>query len=361
MVKTKQLIGALLLLATFSCQSISQPNGGPHTSPILLGSTPNNLVRGIIPAGLPPALRIQSGQAVRIDTFSHHGFVDDPVAFFKNYGISEDKILPDLIAVTKKLPRPKDGGTHVLTGPIYVDGAEPGDTLEVRILDLKPRVPYGGNGSGPDRGVLPDLLTKPDQKIIQFDMQRNVALFSKDIEVPLQPFMGIMAVAPPKELGRVNSTPPGVYGGNLDLKELTIGATLFLPVHQSGAQFVTGDGHAGQGDGEVNGTAIETSLSATLQFILHKRKRLEVPRAETGTHYIVMGLDKDLDEALKKSVRETVKFLAETRGLNATDAYSLASIAVDYKVAEAVDQVQLVAGMIPKKIFKTNPEYWYRK
>jgi acetamidase/formamidase len=270
-------------------------------------------------------------------------------------------ILPDLIVASKKLPRPKDGGTHVLTGPIYIEGAEPSDMLEVRILDVKPRVPYGGNGSGPGRGVVPELLTEADQKVIQLDLQRNVALFSKDIEVPLQPFMGIMAVAPPSHLGRVHSTPPGVYGGNLDLKDLTKGATLFLPVFHSGAQFVAGDGHSVQGDGEVNGTAIETSLTGTFQFILHKNKRLEVPRAETHSHHILMGLDADLDQAMKKAVQETVKFLMEEKGLNKIDAYSLASIGVDFKVAEAVDQVLLIVGMVPKKIFKSNPEYWYKQ
>jgi acetamidase/formamidase len=331
------------------------------SAPLILRSNLENLVRGYIPAGLPPALRIKSGQTVQIETFSHHGFVDDPVAFFKGYGISPDSVLPDLIAASKKLPRPKDGGTHVLTGPIHVEGAEPGDTLEIRIIDVKPRVPYGGNGSGPQRGVVPDLLTEANQKIIELDFNRNVALFSKDIEVPLQPFMGIMAVAPPSNLGKVNSTPPGVYGGNLDLKDLTKGSTLFLPVFHPGAQFVTGDGHSGQGDGEVNGTAIETSLTGTFQFIVHKNKRLEVPRAETKSHYILMGLDKDLNEAMKRAVRETVRFLEEERGLNKTDAYSLASIGVDFKIAEAVDQVLLVVGMIPKKIFKSNPEYWYKE
>src|ERR1043166_1523261 len=121
---------------------------------LILRSTPENLLRGFIPAGMMPALRIQSGQVVQIETFSHHGFVDDPAAFFKNYGISADMILPDLIVAVKKHPRPKDGAPHVLTGPIYVDGAEAGDTLEVRILDLKPRVPYGGNGSGAHGGRL---------------------------------------------------------------------------------------------------------------------------------------------------------------------------------------------------------------
>ncbi len=334
------LAGIFLVMGLPDVPAIFAQGAAPQaSSPLILRSTIENLVRGFIPAGMAPALRVQSGQTVQIETFSHHGFVDDPVAFFKGYGISAEMVLPDLIAASKKLPRPKDGGIHVLTGPIYIEGAEPGDMLEVRILDLKPRVPYGGNGSGPERGVVPDLLTETNQKIIQLDLNRNVALFSKEIEVPLQPFMGIMAIAPPSNLGKVSSTPPGVYGGNLDLKDLTKGATLFLPVFQPGAQFVTGHGHSGQGDGEVNGTAIETSLTGTFQFILHKGKRLEVPRAETKSHYILMGLD---------------------RGLTKTDAYSLASIGVDFKIAEAVDQVLLVVGMIPKKIFKTNPEYWYK-
>ena len=161
-------------------EAFAQSPGGQTSAPLILRSTLENLVRGYIPAGLPPALRIKSGQIVQIDTFSHHGFVDDPVSFFKGYGISPEMILPDLIAASKKLPRPKDGGTHVLTGPIYIEGAESGDMLEVRILDVKPRVPYGGNGSGPGRGVVPDLLTEANQKIIQLDLKRNVALLSKD-------------------------------------------------------------------------------------------------------------------------------------------------------------------------------------
>ncbi len=359
----RAVLAGILLVSGWDnlSEAFAQAAAEQASTPLILRSTPENLNRGFITTDLPPALRIKSGQTVEIETFSHHGFVDDPVAFFKGYGISPEMILPDLIAASKKLPRPKDGGTHVLTGPIYIDGAEPGDTLEVRIHDVKPRVPYGGNGSGPGRGVVGDLLSEANQKIIQLDLQRNVALFNKDIEVPLQPFMGIMAVAPPASLGKVNSTPPGVYGGNLDLKDLTKGATLFLPVFQAGAQFVVGDGHSGQGDGEVNGTAIETSLTGNFQFILHKGKRLEVPRAETKNHYILMGLDVDLNQAMKKAVQETVKFLVEEKGLNRTDAYSLASIGVDFKVAEAVDQVLLIVGIIPKKIFKSNPEYWYKE
>src|SRR5262245_29498977 len=186
------------------------------SAPLILRSTLENLSRGFIPAGLPPALRIKSGQTVQIETFAHQGVVDVPVACFKGYGISPEMVLPDLIAVSKNLPRPKDGGTHVLTGPIYIDDAEPGDTLEIRILDVKPRVPYGGNGSGPGRGVVGDLLTEANQKISQLDLKRNVALFNKDIEVPLQPFMGIMAVAPPSRLGRVSPNPTLFRSGSGD-------------------------------------------------------------------------------------------------------------------------------------------------
>ena len=176
------------------------------SAPLILRSAAKTQ-RSFIPAGLPP-LRIKSGQSVQVDTFSTTGSSMTRSHFFKSYGISPEMILPDLIAASKTLPRPKDGGTHVLTGPIYIDGAEPGDTLEIRIIDVKPRVCHGGNGSGPGRGVVPDLLTEANQKIIQLDLKRNVALFSKDIEVPLQPFMGIMAVAPPSSAGRVNSTRP---------------------------------------------------------------------------------------------------------------------------------------------------------
>ena len=150
----------------------------------------------------------------------------------------------------------------MLTGPVYVEGARPGDMLEVRILDVEIRVPYGVNVTGPGRGAAPDLLREPADKIILLDLQRNVALFAPGVEVPLAPFMGIVAVAPPPELKRVSTKPPGAFGGNLDFKHLVAGSTLYLPVFNEGALFYTGDGHACQGDGEVDGTAIEISLDA---------------------------------------------------------------------------------------------------
>ena len=164
--------------------------------------------------------------------------------------------------------------------------------LEVRILALEHRVPYGVNNSNRGTGVLPDLLGAPTPKVIKLDLARKVALFSSEIDVPLQPFMGIMAVAPPRNTWMISSRPPGVYGGNMDFNKLTVGATLYLPVFHNGAQFFTGDSHAVQGDGEINGTAIEASLTGTFQFIVHKGigTVMHWPSAEDATHYYTMGL-----------------------------------------------------------------------
>jgi acetamidase/formamidase len=149
----------------------------------------------------------------------------------------------------------------------------------------------------------------------------------------------------------------------MDFNKLTVGATLYLPVFHKGAQFFTGDSHAVQADGEINGTAIEASLTGTFQFIVHKAagRAMTWPRAEDANYYYAMGMDLDLDEAMKHAAQETVNFLRDRKGLSAADAYALASIAVDFRVAEAVDAVQMVYGSIPKKIFKSNPEYWARK
>ena len=329
-----------------------------------LRSTPETVIWGYLTADLPPALTIKSGQTVKIDTVSHQGLLtkDDPVTFFGQAGISQDQVLQDAIDIYKTVPSSRGMSVHVLTGPIYVEGAAPGDMLEVRVHKLELRVPYGVNNSGPISGVLPGLLSAPAPKIIKFDMARDVALFSDEIEVPLSPFLGIMSVAPSREVLLVSSRPPWRWGGNIDFNKLTPGASLYLPVFNTGAQFYTGDPHAAQGDGEVNGTAIEASLTATLQFIVHKGagKAMRWPRAEDATHYYTMGMDLDLNVAMRHATRETVDFLQEQFGLSTVDAYSLASIAVDFRVAEAVDSVQMIYGMIPKKLFKKNPEYWAR-
>ena len=329
-----------------------------------LRSTPETVIWGYLTADLPAALTIKSGQTVKIDTVSHQGLLgkDDPATFFASAGIPKDQVLQDAIDIHKTVPRSRGLSVHVLTGPIYVEGAALGDMLEVRIHKLELRVPYGVNNSGPTSGVLPGFLSAPAPKIIKFDMARNVALFSDEIEVPLSPFLGIMSVAPSRDVLLVSSRPPWRWGGNIDFNKLTAGATLYLPVFNNGAQFYTGDPHAAQGDGEVNGTAIEASLAATLQFVLHKGagKAMRWPRAEDATHYYTMGMDLDLNVAMRHATRETVDFLQEQFGLSPADAYALASIAVDFRVAEAVDSVQMIYGMIPKKLFKKNPEYWAR-
>lgn len=189
-------------------------------------------------------------------------------------------------------------------------------------------------------------------------MKRRVALFAPGIEVPLVPFLGTMAVMPAKPLNNVRA--PGNFGGNLDMNRLTIGSSLYLPVYQRGALFYTGDSHAVQADGEVNGTAIEASLSAVLQFVVHKGagRGMKWPRAEDAQNYYVMGMDVDLDKAMKEAVQETITFLGRERGLSPADAYALSSIGVNYTVAEAVDYVQMIYGAIPKKLFATNQPFW---
>jgi len=320
---------------------------------VYVPSNPDTVVWGTLPAGRPPIARIRSGQIAKINTVSHQGLINgtDPVEFFAAAGIAASDVLPDAIEIYLKVPRPKDAGAHVLTGPIYIEGAEPGDMLEVRLFDFDFRVLYGVNNSNKGTGVLPDLHAKPYPKVIRFDPVRRVALFAPGIRIPLAPFMGIMAVMPPE--GLANTRPPGIYGGNMDFNRLTAGASLYLPVHQRGALFYTGDAHAVQGDGEINGTAIETSLSVVMGFMVHKGqgKTMKWPRAEDNDNYYVMGMDVDLDAALKQAAAETVAFLQQEKGLSAADAYSLAVIAVNYSVGEAVDQVQMVYGAIPKEIF----------
>jgi len=251
----------------------------------------------------------------------------------------------------------------VLTGPIWIEDAVPGDALEVRVLDLQLRVPYGVNNTGPGSGVLPDLVPTPSPRIIKTDLSRKVALLPGGIELPLSPFLGIMGVAPPPNLIIVSSGPPGSWGGNLDLRQLGVGSTLYLPVFNDGALFYTGDPHGVQGDGEVDGGALEQSLTATLQFILHKGagKSMRGPRAEDASNYYAIGLDVDLNTAMKIAVRETVELLQAKAGLTAAEAYSVASLGVDFRVGEAVDSVQLIYGTIPKKFFKQNPAYWSNK
>ena len=345
------------ILTGHSPQQAVVATGRPDAT---LRSTPDTVLWGYIAANLAPALTVKPGTVVEIEALSHQGLTTalDPEKFFAGYGISAGEVLADAKAVFSGVKRPKGASVHILTGPIYIEGAEAGDTLEVRVLDIKFRVPYGVNNTGPGKGVLPKLLEEPSAKLIRIDLERGVALFSADIEIPLNPFMGIMAVSPPTSLGMVSSTPPGAWGGNMDLKFLGIGSSLYLPVFNKGAQFFTGDGHAVQGDGEVDGGAVEISLAPTLQFILHKGMRIKLPRVETATDYLLTGLSVDLNEATRMALQEAVDFLKAEKDMTAADAYALSSLAVDLGIGEAVDIVNLVYAKIPKKIFRTNPPFW---
>jgi acetamidase/formamidase len=327
-----------------------------------LKSTPDTVLWGYIAANLAPALTVKPGSLVEIEALSHQGLTtaQDPEVFFARYGIAGHEVLADAKQVYAEVKRPKGASVHILTGPIYVEGAEPGDTLEIRVHDIKFRVPYGVNNTGPGKGVLPKLLKEPTAKLIRVDLERRVALFSDEIEIPLNPFMGIMAVAPPTSLGLVSSTPPGAWGGNIDLKFTGIGSSLFLPVFNKGGQFFTGDGHAVQGDGEVDGGAIEISLKPTLQFLVHKGKTLKQPRVETATDYLTTGLDVDVNVAMRIALQEAVDFLQCEKGMSAADAYALSSLALDLGIGEAVDVVNLVYAKIAKSIFKNNPEFWHK-
>jgi len=355
-----------LISLLFGCAAVALPAAAQQTPDVRVQSTPQNVVWGFIPSKFPPIMRVKQGQVVEIDTVSHQGMLlpkVDPVAFFGKGGVRPDEVLKDVTDIYGAVVRDPKAAAHVLTGPIHIEGAEPGDMLEIRVIDIKYRVPYGANTTNKGFGVLPELLAEPAFRVIRLDLERRVALFSPEIEVPLGPFMGIMAVAPSPEVERVSSRPPGSLGGNMDLKQLTRGSTLYLPVFNEGALFFTGDAHAAQGDGEVDGTAIEASLTPTFQFFVHKGKgkSLKWPRAATATHYITMGIDKDLNFALKAAVQETVDFLMQEKGLDAKAAYAVASIGVDFRIAEAVNLNQLVYGMIPKALFvKERHSYWYK-
>jgi acetamidase/formamidase len=334
-------------LTTCPCQfTFQQPATDSAPKIHDLKATPKTVTWGYYDAKAPPILRINSG-----DTVQMHTLITNSPMGLERALLPPEKVEQELRDIYKEV-KDKGPGGHILTGPIHVEGAEPGDVLEVRIQKIKLAIPYSYNGFGTKSGFLPEDFQRSRTKIIPLDEKRMIARFAEGIEIPLRPFFGSMGVAPPPSAGRISSGPPGVHAGNLDNKELVAGTTLFIPVHVSGALFSVGDGHAGQGNGEVDITALETSLHGTLQFVVRKDMKLRWPRAETPTHYIVMGLDRDLTQAAKIAVREAIDFLTTQKDLSPDDAYMLASVAVDFNITQLVDGVKGVHGMIPKEIFK---------
>src|SRR5713101_2628448 len=310
-----------------------------------LKPTPKTVAWGYYDAKAAPVLRVKSGDTVEI-----HTLITNSPKRLEDAGVPPEQVEQSLRDITDQV-KDKGPGGHILTGPIYIEGAEIGDVLEVRILTARLAIPYAYNAFGPGRGFLPEDYPYPKMKIIPLDEKRMVARFAPGIEIPLHPFFGSMGVAPPETSGRLSSGPPWIQAGNLDNKDLVAGTTLYIPVYAPGALFLVGDGHAGQGDGEVDITALETSLVGTFQFVVHKDMHLRWPRAETPTHFITMGLHEDLNEATKLAVREMIDFLMSEKHLSRDDAYMLASVAGDLSITELVDGNKGVHMSMPKGIF----------
>jgi acetamidase/formamidase len=265
-------------------------------------------------------------------------------------GVAPDQI-PDSDRAIHRTVKNEGPGPHILTGPIYIETAEPGDILEVRIRSIDLVVPYALNLFQPGLGFLPEEFPYARIKIIPLDRRSMVARFGS-AEIPIRAFFGSMGVAPPPVSGRISSNPPWMHAGNLDNKELVAGTTLYIPVHAPGALFSIGDAHAGQGDGEVSLTALETTLHGTFEFHVRKGHRLLWPRAETPTHYITMGFHEDLTQAAKAATREAIDFLVREKGFSRDDAYMLTSDTVDLRITQLVDGKVGVHAMIPKQVFR---------
>jgi acetamidase/formamidase len=311
-----------------------------------LKASPKTVVWGYYSANAAPALRIRSGDTVEMETL-----ITNSPARLEAAGIPAGQIEPALRAIYNEVTDKGPGG-HILTGPVYVEGAAPGDTLEVRIKEIRLAIPYAYNGFRPGAGFLPDDFPYSRIKIVPLDRERMIGRFSDRIEIPLRPFFGSMGVAPPEANGRISSAPPWIHAGNLDNKELVAGTTLYIPVHAPGALFEAGDGHAAQGNGEVDITALETSLTGVFQFMVRKDLHLRWPRGETPTHYITMGLHEDLREATRIAVLEMIDFLVTEKHLARDDAYMLASSAADFCITQLVDGNKGVHAMIAKSIFR---------
>ena len=317
-----------------------------QSAPIILPASPSTVVWGYYSAKAKAVLTVHSGDTVRMQTLSTCG----PTERMEEEGV-EAKDIPPYNADIYREVKDKGPGGHILTGPVDIAEAEPGDVLEVQILKIGIDVPFACNGFGAGRGFLPNDYPYGRRKIIPLDREKMIAHFAPGIDIPLHPFFGSMGVAPPESAGRYDSAPPWMHAGNMDNKELVAGTTLYIPVHAKGALFEAGDGHAGQGNGEVDITAMETFLTGTFRFIVHKDQHLLWPRAETPTSYISMGFSPDLKEATTLAVRDMINFLVDQKHLSRDDAYMLTSVAVDVDITQLVDGNVGVHAMCPKIIF----------
>ena len=305
-------------------------------------ATPDTVRWGTFSADYPPVLTVQSGDTVTLECVSGAQDLLPPASM----GCT---VPPALAAI--HAANPARVGAHILTGPVAITGAEPGDTLEVRIDAIELGADWGFCGHRPLAGTLPEDFPHRFLSHIAVDRVARTCRLPWGTVLPLAPFFGVMGVAPPPQYGAISTKEPREHGGNLDNKEVGVGSTLFLPVWVPGANFSAGDGHGVQGDGEVCINALEMCLTGTFTFVLHKAAdsaRLRFPRAESPTHYISMGMNEDLDLAMKQALREMIAFITARSALSADQAYQFCSLAVDFHVTQTVNGEKGVHGMLRK-------------
>jgi acetamidase/formamidase len=350
-------------------------------------STPDTIQWGSLPnRDAEPILTVRSGTDVTFDTVSHEGILEDqgrdPVRYFGSHGVPADQVLEDAREIAaSRIPHDFDlDGPHVVTGPVAIEGARPGDVLKIEVLTLVPRAPYGVISNRHGKGALPGEFPENDGprggSAERPALYNNVSVFARieetsgtpyailhdssgrEVRFPIDPFMGIMGVAP-NTSEKTNSIPPARYGGNLDINELGVGSTLYLPVQVPGALFYAGDPHYAQGDGEVALTALEAPLRATFRLTLLAAGDVRIPGgspfttpfAETPEYWIPIGLDPDLDRAMQQAVREGIEFLSISQGIDRAIAYAYLSAATDFEVSQVVDRTKGVHALIRKEDF----------
>jgi acetamidase/formamidase len=310
-----------------------------------LDAAPETVHWGFFDAALKPLITVDPGDTVVVSTVSGvPGRLPSPES-----GLTIPAALP---AIHKGVQQ-RLNGPHILTGPVAVRGATAGQVLEVRIKSIELNCDWGYNVIRPLAGALPDDFDTARMIYIPLDHSRMVGKLPWGLELPLKPFFGIMAVAPPANWGPVASPPPRRNGGNMDNKELVAGATLYLPIHVDGALFSVGDGHGVQGDGEVCITAIETGLTGTFELHVRSDMTLEWPLAETPTHVITMAFDPDLDDAVVIALRDMIKLICARTNLSREDAYTLCSLAADLRVTQVVNGSKGIHVMLEKALLRS--------
>jgi acetamidase/formamidase len=308
--------------------------------PVTVVATPQSVKWGFFDASTPPVISVPSGSEVVVETITAEPaqIPTDP----------KFRILPEQLAIHAQAEH--GHGPHFLTGPIRVEGAAPGDVLAVDVLDVTLRQNWGFQLILPLLGTLPEDFHEPTLVHLELDEAAGIGIMPWGGKLALKPFFGVMGVAPPAKWGRITSVIPRAHGGNMDNKELGPGTTIYYPVFNEGALFSVGDGHGVQGDGEVCLTAIETALTGKFRLTVRKDMHLQMPRAETAAHYITMGFDEDLDDALKQALRDMIVWIGELRGLSKADAYMLCSLAADLRVTQTVNVAKGVHCVLPKAV-----------